>query len=116
MESVDLPCDGELHLGRVTSVVTGSKSGLLSTSHGIALSHSRRVSPLLAGIAEEIALFWGSSRLPDKEFRYLRHCCYPHSIEDEWWSDHFCRSPHVAMRIGLSHHLSGYSGCSAYSL
>ena len=69
MELIDLSCDRELHLGLSTSVVTGSKSRLLSTSHGIALSISKRVSPLLAGIAEEIALFRGSFRLPDKEFR-----------------------------------------------
>jgi hypothetical protein len=43
------------------AVVTGSKSFMLSTSHGIALLLRVRVSPLLAGVAREIALSRGSS-------------------------------------------------------
>jgi hypothetical protein len=43
------------------SVVTGSKSFMLSTSHGIALLFRVRVSPLLAGVAREIAPSRGSS-------------------------------------------------------
>ena len=49
--------------------------------------------------------------LPDKEFRYLRHCCYSlvdTSITstnlDEGGPDHFCLVPHVAMRVGLYLH------------
>ncbi len=60
MESVDLSFDRELHLGLSTSVVTGSKSVSLSTSHGIT-TRVARVSPLLAGFAGEIALSRGSS-------------------------------------------------------
>ena len=43
--------------------------------------------------------------LPDKEFRYLRHRCYSAmQLAAAAWSGHFCLTPHVAVRIGLSHH------------
>jgi hypothetical protein len=60
---------------------------------------------------------WGSRyairagrNLPDKEFRYLRHCCY-YSIDSTDDADslierpgHFCLAPRVATWIGLAHH------------
>src|SRR5437764_14812192 len=60
------------------------------TSHGITLSrhdvleasHTRRASPLLAGLFAGITSDAGNSiGLPDKEFRYLRtvHCGYSSS-------------------------------------
>src|SRR5436190_6697389 len=75
------PCRTELrsHVQKGQSVVTGSNSRRESTSHGITLSrhdvlessHTKRASPLLAGCPLR-SLPARATRLPDKEFRYLR--------------------------------------------
>src|ERR1043166_2325745 len=41
--------------------------------------------------------------LPDKEFRYLRHCCYS-ALLTRTGSGHFCLIPRVATGIGLYLH------------
>jgi hypothetical protein len=61
------------------------------------------------GVASPCGQFY----LPDKEFRYLRHCCY--SSPGGEWPDHFCLAPHVAMRIGLYLHRL-FSGLGVQSL
>ncbi len=56
---------------------------------------------VMSGSSHGIAPVQGNNS-PDKEFRYLRHSCYsPHHCDGP---GHFCLTPHVAMRIGLSHH------------
>ena len=61
------------------------------------------------GVASPCGQFY----LPDKEFRYLRHCCY--SPPGGEWPGHFCLAPHVAMRIGLYLHRL-FSGLGVQSL
>lgn len=46
----------------------------------------------------------GAAPLACQGVSYLRHFCYLHCFL-QWRSGHFCRSPHVAMRFGLSHHI-----------
>ena len=69
MESIDLSCDRDLHLGLSTSVVTGSKSsrsrlptGLPFRCYGVLEApHTRRASPLLADLSTGITPGSGNS-------------------------------------------------------
>ena len=53
----------------------------------------------------------GQCYLPDKEFRYLRHCCYQRGIGRGAKTFRFRLALHVAMKIGpYLHSVAGVSG------
>jgi hypothetical protein len=57
---------------------------------------------VMSGCAHEVTFVWGSCVYPTRNFATLGILVTPPWPAAMAWPGHFCLTPHVAMRIGLS--------------